>query len=92
MPCDGVLFMAKASRDTTVIHVNVKGPVVTAEKVEGIFSLQGISEGVETVQKGLEAKREETDEVSHSESAGALWWAQIAYRAFCANCLQRPKV
>lgn len=72
MPCDGVLFMAKASRDTTVIHVNVKGPVVTAEKVEGIFSLQGISEGVETVQKGLEAKREETDEVSHSESAGAL--------------------
>ena len=80
MPCDGVLFMAKASRDTAVIHVNAKGPVVTAKKVGGIFSLQGVSEGVETVQKGLEAEGKETDELSHSESAGAL--------ATSSDCLQ----
>lgn len=59
----------------------LRGPWWLATKLEeGIFSLQGVSEWVETVQKGLGADGEETDEVSHSESAGAL--------ATSSDCLQ----
>lgn len=54
--------------------------MVTAKKAGGLISLQGISEGIETVQKGMEAEGKEADEVLHSESAGAL--------AASSNCLQ----
>lgn len=46
--------------------------MVAAKKAVWIFSLQEVLEGMETVKKGVEAEREEIDEVVHSESAGTL--------------------
>lgn len=54
--------------------------MVTAKDVVRVFSLQEALERVETVKKGLEAEGEDTDEVMHSENAGAL--------AMSSDCLQ----
>lgn len=54
--------------------------MVIAKNVVRVFSLQEALERVGTVKKGLEAEGEDTDEVMHSENAGAL--------AMSSDCLQ----
>lgn len=84
VPCNGVLFMAKALRDTTVTHASVKGPMMTGKKVEGRNILSG---------RSIRRDQNRTERTGCWRSAlEPLQWAHIAYRAFCANCLQRPKV
>jgi len=61
IPCDGVLFVAKASRDITAIHVNAKGPVVTANFLLDEYSLcKGYEKGWKQYRKDwrLKGKRQ----------------------------------